>query len=511
MALPSILFVHSNPSRALVECDPKTLSDLGLKDVFAQIGATCPDRDIAPILRRMLSGKEALHARQAVFKALRDKNLVVALEGFAAQMRALREARTAGEKVTHPLQRQLNALALTRTYINALKDLGAAFGRTKAGAQLLDAFGAALNARLAGPEFTKLDAHTSQLSARLHKLRYALSVKNDVISVTALQKRGDLSARTRTLLKRFSKDIEDLPSKVVGFASGNLNHIEEAILERVAFLFVSEFSDLHAFFQDATGVPDQDVDRFDTELAFYLAVNRHFVDLEQSGLPVCLPQLSETEKPPNISAGYDLALAARLQDAGHNMVPNDVPQDLGAHIIVVTGPNQGGKTTFARMIGQTHFLAALGAPVPARKATLFVPDRIFTHFERREDAAQQQGRLLEAVTRIHDILRASTDKSLIVMNEVFNSTSLADAVLLSGAVLKKIKAKQAICVWVTFLDELANSGPAVASMVAQLEPGEGDARSFRVAHQPADGRAHAMAIAAKYGLTYEAIKARLRK
>ena len=90
----------------------------------------------------------------------------------------------------------------------------------------------------------------------------------------------------------------------------------------------------------------------------------HIAPLKSNDLAFSYPAVSTTEKTMRARESFDLALAKKLLDAGQRVICNDVELNGDERVIVVSGPNQGGKTTFARMFGQLHHLAALGLPVP---------------------------------------------------------------------------------------------------------------------------------------------------
>lgn len=505
MDFSGILFAHSVAGGK--DEEPPFFSDLNLDQVFAAVAAGRDSYQLEPFFRMPLHDPDAVAYRHEVFRDLENEAVASAVTAFADTMRTMREQLEQARELRHRYQRERWFLDAAATYTTAVGALVAGLGGAVLTSRALTGFRDYLAGYAGSGAFAGLDADVSRVAGALEAVSYCVWIRGNRVTVTRYEGEPDYSAQVVATFAKFARGaVKDYHA---GFSSWpDMNHVEERILDQVVRLFPGEFEALDSFAAEHAAFADETALSFDREIQFYLAYLGFIDPLKKAGLPFCYPDVSAEDKRTHAEAAFDLALAAKLVPKRARVVGNDFSLSGPERVFVVTGPNHGGKTTFARMFGQIHYLASLGYPVPARRARLFLPDRIFTHFEREEDLAAHHGKLQEELYRIRDVLREATADSLLVMNESFSSTTLRDARFIGERVLEAMADLGMLGVYVTFVDELA-SRDGVVSMVAGVVPDDPAERTFTVVRRPADGLAYATAIAAKYKLTYSQLKRRL--
>ncbi|HEY6492588.1 MAG TPA: hypothetical protein VIZ43_04895 [Trebonia sp.] len=509
--LPSLLY--ESPAAlgaAEQEEDHSCARDLNLDQIVAAVAGDREERDlITTVLFRPLHDAGTVRYRQEVFQDLEEPALLNAVKRFSRQVSEVRAHLRQLEQMRDHRQRQGWFLDAADVYCEAVTSLaGHHLASALPGSRALRGFRDYLVSYAASPGFLSLAGETRDRKDDLGRIRYCTGIRGGRVEVSGYAGEADYSTAVLKTFERFKQGATRdylIPYRI----QPGMNHVAAQITEMVARLFPDEFARLDEYCRRHAGFLDEEIARADRELQFYLAYLDYIGPVRAAGLRFCYPEVSVGSTDVHAAATFDLALARKLVTGRKPVVTNDFRLDAPERVIVVTGPNQGGKTTFARTFGQLHHLAAAGCPVPGSHARLVLPDRLFTHFEREEDLAAMTGKLEDDLIRIGGILRAATGRSIIILNETFASTTLHDARFLGTKLLTKVMRLGALCVYVTSVDELAALGEQVVSMMSTIVPDNPAQRTYKVVRKPADGLAYAMSLAEKYDLTYPRLRDRL--
>lgn len=208
------------------------------------------------------------------------------------------------------------------------------------------------------------------------------------------------------------------------------------------------------------------------ELAFYLGCLNLRTRLIAGGRPVCYPAPAAAGADRLNARGlYDASLALTLDGP---VTGNDAAAD-GRRLIMVTGANQGGKSTFLRAVGQAQLMLQAGMFVPATELTGSVCTGVFTHYKREEDATMQRGKLDEELDRMSAIADRIRPGGLLLCNESFASTNEREGSQIAREVIRAMTKAGIRVAFVTHLYDLAESIHAsgdnrVLFLRAQREP-----------------------------------------
>lgn len=222
-----------------------------------------------------------------------------------------------------------------------------------------------------------------------------------------------------------------------------------------------------------------------TELAFYVGALNLLETLRGFGAPNCLPDPADSSERQRTATGlYDVCLALTL---GRQIVGNDIAAD-GKKLIIVTGANTGGKSTFLRSIGLAHVMMQCGMFVAADRYRANICDGLFTHYKREEDTTMSSGKFDEELSRMNTIVDLFRPNSLVLFNESFAVTNEREGSEIARQITTALLEAAVEVVFVTHQYEFAHGFHAAGAPWAyflRAERGEGGMRPFKlVEHGP---------------------------
>jgi DNA mismatch repair ATPase MutS len=189
-----------------------------------------------------------------------------------------------------------------------------------------------------------------------------------------------------------------------------------------------------------------------TELGFYVGCLNLHGQVVCKGEPTSIPVPLAADKPALSAQGiYDVCLTLRLEA---KVVGNDLAAD-NKDLVIITGANEGGKSTFLRSIGLAHLMMQCGMFVAAERFSANVCDGVFTHYKREEDATMKSGKLDEELSRMSEIIDHIGPNCILLCNESFSSTNEREGSEIARQIIRAVLEAGIKVFLVTHLFDLA--------------------------------------------------------
>ena len=190
-----------------------------------------------------------------------------------------------------------------------------------------------------------------------------------------------------------------------------------------------------------------------TELGFYIGCLNLDEKLDQKGVPMSFPlPAAPGERRHSFSALYDACLALSLEQRA---VSNSVNAD-HKDLVIITGANQGGKSTFLRSIGVSQLMMQCGMFVPAESFSANICQSLFTHYKREEDATMKSGKFDEELSRMSEIVDHIGPDSMLLYSESFAATNEREGSEIARQIVCALLEKRIKIFFVTHLYEFAH-------------------------------------------------------
>ncbi len=325
--------------------------------------------------------------------------------------------------------------------------------------------------------------------------------------------------------KHADVNVKNLHTKFIG-DSKDPNEIDRKLFEELEKVTSNYMDKLANAVRDYAKIDFREISAVSEGVSFLQKAAELVLTARAKNIPMCRPViLPASERKMILKGAFDVnffrsAAAANPYDTGEKLlVTNDISFDENAGFYILSGANNGGKTTFVRAVGLCAVFAQAGIFVPAESAEISPADYIYTHFPKEEEVGINTSRFTEEVKDLKKIADNITDNSLLFMNESIQSTTPKECLEIAGEFVRIFTILGARGIFATHLSELAlktdeiNSDPdnhsRLESIIVCVNEENGE-RTYHIKKSKPSETSYASVIFDKFGISADEVRKKLR-
>lgn len=280
---------------------------------------------------------------------------------------------------------------------------------------------------------------------------------------------------------------------------------------------------IRAYFKKST----EDILTFESQMSFYIGAKRIIDAVRARGLDMCRPKyLKMEERRLNAKGVFDLSFYTQMVSSDpmgslkDKIITNDCTMDDNGRFFVLTGANNGGKTTYSRAIGIIQVMAQAGIYVPCSSCEISPVDFIYTHFPKEEEVGLNTSRFTQECKQFKVTVDNATRYSMLLLNESIQSTTPTECVFIATELTKIFRCIGVRGVYATHLLELAKNldklnaevegDTKLVSIVTTVDTTADNKRLYRIVKSAPQEFGYAQTIYKKFGVSFEEVQKRMK-
>lgn len=280
---------------------------------------------------------------------------------------------------------------------------------------------------------------------------------------------------------------------------------------------------IRAYFKKST----EDILTFESQMSFYIGAKRIIDAVRARGLEMCRPKyISMDERRLNAKGAFDLSFYTQMVSSDpmgslkDKIITNDCKMDDDGRFFVLTGANNGGKTTYTRAIGIIQVMAQAGIYVPCTSCEISPVDFIYTHFPKEEEVGLNTSRFTQECKQFKITVDNATRYSMLLLNESIQSTTPTECVFIATELTKIFRCIGVRGVYATHLLELAKNldklnaevegDTKLVSIVTTVDTAADNKRLYRIVRSAPQEFGYAQTIYKKFGVSFDEVQKRMK-